>query len=82
MDKLQAWLNQKGDGAATALGTVLTGMGIDPLALVAAVEGEQKAVLLEDLARVRKRAEESGITKDEWEKIQPRLDAGAVEETK
>lgn len=74
MDILQTWLDQKGDGAAVALGTVLTGMGIDPLALVAAVEADQKATLLDDLAKVRKRAEEAGVSKDEWEKITPRLD--------
>lgn len=76
MEILQRWLNQKGDGAATALATVLTGMGVDPQALVAAIQGEQKTVLLEELARVRKQAEAAGISKDEWEKITPRL-AGA-----
>lgn len=79
MDKLQTWLNQKGDGAATALGTVLTGMGLDPLALVAAIEADQKATLLDDLAKVRKRAEEAGVSKDEWERITPRLEVAAEE---
>lgn len=73
MDKLQTWLDQKGDGAATALAAVLTGMGLDPLALVAAIEADTKAGVLEQLAAVRKRAEESGVSKEEWEKIQPRV---------
>lgn len=74
MEILQRWLSQKGDGAAVALATILTGLGVDPQALVAAIQTEQKTVLLEDLARVRKQAEEAGVTKTEWEKITPKLD--------
>lgn len=74
MNILQRWLNQKGDGAATALASVLTALGVDPNALVAAIQADQKTVLLEELARVRKQAEVAGVTKTEWEKITPKLD--------
>lgn len=80
MEILQTWLDQKGDGAAAALFAALPTIGTDPAALVEAVQADQKAQVLDDLAKIRKRAEESGVSKDEWEKIQPRLDAGAIEE--
>lgn len=76
MDTLQCWLNQKGDGAATALAATLTDIGVDPQALVAAIQGEQKTVLLEELARVRKRAEAAGISKDEWRLVGAEADNG------
>lgn len=47
---LQRWLNQKGDNAATALATVLTGLGIDPAQVVAAIEAEQKAARVDEWA--------------------------------
>lgn len=86
MDILQTWLNQKGDNAATALADVLRGIGYDPDAVAKAVQGERKAKLLEELASVRKRAEAQGVTKGEWEAVEPKLDVAAeaaiVEEPK
>lgn len=73
MEILQSWLNQKGDGAAVALAAVLAPLGVDEAALVAAVSGERKAKLMEELATVRKRAEAQGVSKEEWEKVVPRL---------
>lgn len=62
MEILQAWLNGQGNNAATALGKVLEGMGVDPAQVVAAVQAEQKQMRLDAVATA---ALEAGLTDKE-----------------
>ncbi len=50
MEVLQKWLNQKGDGAATALAAILTGLGYDPEAVQSACAAESLAQEVAEIA--------------------------------
>ncbi len=50
MDTLQRWLAQKGDNAANALSEVLTSLGYSPDAVITAIEADQRATRLTELA--------------------------------
>lgn len=73
MDILQTWIRLKGDGAALALDAHFRTLGWDSAALLAAIAAERKSQILDELATKRKEAEAAGVSKGEWEKIEPKL---------